>query len=430
MHAARRALLDTIGAGLAGCSTPEVEAVAAAARAWQGRGTVTVWARRERLAAPHAALVNGTAVHAREVDDFGGCGHSGAVVIPAVLAAAELAPTDGRSLLMAIIVGYEAAARVTDLAGGYAAHNAAGWHGTGTCGVFGAAAGASRILGLSPEQTAHAIALAGTYTGGIWSFIADGAMSKRLHAGKAAEGGLAAACLARAGMTGPSHVFESDWGSFTSLYGGERAAPGTLLRDLGRQFLIFRSGFKPYACCRGCHSTLDAVLQLRETHHLETTQIRHVVIRASTQTVRQLGKQNVENILDAQMSLPYSVAVALTAGRADLVHFQPPYLHDPAIGELASRVAVVADPALSPDGQPTTEIHLTDGSVLTASVEHAMGDSANPISDEALQAKFHSLATLSISPRRAERLRDLIWNMDAQGSTRGLISLLAQEEGQ
>lgn len=426
LHQAKRALLDTIGAGIAGSSTSEVEAIARATQTWQGSGPFTVWARAERLSAPHAALVNGTAVHAREVDDFGGCGHSGAVVIPAVLAAAELTHPKAIDILVAIVAGYEAAARATDLVGGYAAHNAFGWHGTGTCGVFGAAVGASRILGLSSEQTAHAIGLGGTYTGGIWSFIADGAMSKRLHAGKAAETGLVAAFLAREGMTGPSHVFESDYGSFTNLYGGERANQDALLRNFGKEFLIFRSGFKPYACCRGCHSSLDAVLQLREAHHLDAKKVHHVMIRGSEQNARQLGKQEVENILDAQMSLPYSVAVALSRGRADLEHYQSPYLEDPYLRELATRVNVIGEPTRPLGSQPTVELHLYDGRVLSATVEHAKGETSNPMSDAELEAKFLALATMNVSRERAEQIRDVVWHLDRQTTSDHLIELLAK----
>ena len=426
LHQAKRALLDTIGAGLAGASTPEVEALLRATKEWHSAGPFTVWACSERLSAPHAALVNGTAVHAREVDDFGGCGHSGGVVIPALLAAAELSHPKGLDILVAIVAGYEAAARVTDLVGSYAAHNAFGWHGTGTCGVFGAAVSASRILKLSKDQTAHAIGLAGTFTGGIWSFIADGAMSKRLHAGKAAETGLVAAFLARTGMTGPSHVFESDYGSFTTLYGGERAKPEALLKDFGKEFLIFRSGFKPYACCRGCHSSLDAVLQMKETHHLDAEHIHHVIIRGSEQTARQLGKQQVENILDAQMSLPYSIAIALRQGRADLEHYQMPYLDDRAIKELAARVTVIGEATRPLTSQPTVELHLKDGRVFSAMVENAKGETINPMSDAELEAKFISLATMNVHREHATRIRDVVWNLDRLSSIGELITLLAK----
>lgn len=344
--------------------------------------------------------------------------------MPAVLAAAESVCASGLDLLLGIVAGYEAAARVTDLVGGYAAHNAAGWHGTGTCGVFGAAASAGSLLGLSAPQMAHALGLAGTYTGGIWSFIADGAMSKRLHAGKAAETGLSAALLAREGLTGPSHVFESDWGSFASLYGGEISRPDALLSGFGQEWAIFRSGFKPYACCRGCHGVLDAVLEMRLKHDLSANEVAQVIIKGSEQTAQQLGKQDVRNVLDAQMSLPYSVAVALTAGRADLEHYQLPYLAASDILDLARRISVVADSSQPLGSQPMVELQLMGGDVLRGSVAHPKGEAANPLSDEELEDKYLSLASMTVARQRAEQIRDAIWNIDRQSSVRELIALL------
>ena len=432
MHGGKRALLDAIGAALAGCGTVEVDALTRAARAWRGAGSSTVWGTSLTLNAPHAALLNGTAVHAREVDDFGGCGHSGAVVMPAALGAAELCAAERRDisgtvLLTAIVTGYEAAARVINLAGGYPDHNAAGWHGTGTCGVFGAAAAAARVLDLDAERMTHALALAGTYTGGIWSFIADGAMSKRLHAGKAAEGGLVAALLAREDMTGPTHLFEDEWGSFTRLYAGDKADAGALTRDFGREFLIFRSGFKPYACCRGSHSSLDAVLQLRERHALSRTDVDRVTIHASEQVARQLGKQDVANILDAQMSLPYSVALALAFGRADLEHYQKPHLGDASLAALARRVTVLGEPSRPTGSEPEVELHLANGTSVSAHVPRAKGEHANPMSDAELQQKFFSLATVHIDREHATAIADMVWTLDRLESVQPLLALLRGE---
>jgi 2-methylcitrate dehydratase PrpD len=432
LHAARRALLDALGAALAGCGSEEVQGtLRACTAASQGDperpgGSVPVWGTGQTLSAAHAALVNGTAVHAREVDDFGGCGHSGAVVVPAALAAAALHDVSGTELLLAVLAGYEAANRVIRLAGGYAEHNAQGWHGTGTCGVFGAAAAAARVLRLDAEAFTHALALAGTYTGGLWCFLADGAMSKRLHAGKAAEGGTMAALLAQQGLTGPTHLFEpGTWGSFIALYApAGKADPGALLQDFGQAFRIFDSGFKPYACCRGCHGPLDALLALCEQHGLTAADVVRVTVHAPEQTARQLGKQEVANILDAQMSLPYSIAVALRFGRADLAHFQPPHLGDPALAALARKVQVVGDAARVTGSAPEVVLHLQDGKQVAATVEHAKGEHAHPLSDAELQAKFFALATLHVSRERAQQLHDLVWGLDRAASVRPLLAAL------
>lgn len=421
---ARRALLDALGAGLAGSWTDEVARLIAAATAWGGGGTTGVWGTSVHLSAPHAALVNGTATHALEVDDFGGCGHSGAVVVPSALAAAAHRGATGLELLSAIVAGYEAAARVMDLVGSYPVHNAAGWHSTGTCGTFGAATAAARILRLGPERTAHALALAGTYTGGLWCFIPDGAMSKRLHAGKAAEGGVVGAYLAAEGFTGPLHLFEPGWGSFTSLYGGAHAAPEKLLRQRGDPWLIFRSGFKPYACCRGCHSSVDVILDMRARHGVTADDVATVTIRTSEQQARQLGKQAVANMLDAQMSLPYSVAVALAHGSGDLRFFRSPHLADPALAALARRVAVVADTPGPAVAEPTVEVRLANGRTLSGKVDVAKGAADNPLSDDEIRAKFRSLATPAVSDSTASEIADFVAGIESAPTVAPLLRML------
>src|SRR5581483_1196884 len=139
-------------------------------------GASVVWGRHATLPAALAAMVNGTAAHALELDDFGGCGHSGAVVLPVVLAFAGRGGISGKDALMAILAGYDLAARTLEGSGGYRPHNDKGWHSTGTCGSFGAAAAAARLLRLDAERFADALGIAGTFTGGIWAFLADGAM--------------------------------------------------------------------------------------------------------------------------------------------------------------------------------------------------------------------------------------------------------------
>jgi len=145
-----------------------------------------------------------------------------------VLASLEDGADAGRRVLEAMIVGYDVALRVLEAAGGYRAHNGQGWHSTGTCGSFGAAAAAARALGLDAERTAWALGLAGSFTGGTWAFLDDGSMSKRYHPGRAAETGVLAAALARAGFTGPTRVFEAEWGGFLKTYAAGRARPAAL----------------------------------------------------------------------------------------------------------------------------------------------------------------------------------------------------------
>ena len=413
IHAAKRALLDTLGAALAGVNTEEATLLRKAIREWGKGGAYNVWGTGEYYSAADAALANGTAAHAREVDDFGGCGHSGAVVIPAVLAAGQSANATGKDVLAGILAGYEVAVRVMDALGGYRAHNSRGWHSTGTAGVFGAAVGAGRALRLTPEKMAWALGLAGTYTGGIWAFIADGAMSKRLHAGKAAQGGLVAALLAKQGFTGPLAIFEDTWGSYLNVYADEMSNRDALVAGLGKEWDgIFRSGFKPYACCRGIHSSLDAVFWMKKEWGIKADDVEVVVVRGTQQTVRQLGKIEVDTILDAQFSLPYSMALAFVVGKAGLTEYEAPFLRDASLSAFARKVSVIADETLMQNSEPVVEVRLHSGKVITKSVQIPKGDSRNPISDEDLIDKFMLLGQRCLTTEKLMDIKQLVWTIE------------------
>jgi 2-methylcitrate dehydratase PrpD len=217
---ARRILLDTLGCALHGSTTPEAKALARARADLGGSGPCTVWGTRGGAPPQAAALLNGAHAHMRELDDIGGGGHAGACQVPAVLAAAELAGGDGRDVLLGLVAGHEITSRLTDAAS-YDVMTLRGWHTTGVYGSLGAAVAAARALRLDASRTAHALGLAGSYTGGTWAFMADGAMSKRVHPGRSAEIGLTAAVLARRGVTGPREVLDAPWGGLFATY-----APG------------------------------------------------------------------------------------------------------------------------------------------------------------------------------------------------------------
>lgn len=196
---AKRHILDTFGATLAGSNSPIALAVQQTVLAEGCAPAASVWGGSLATSPRNAAWLNGIAAHMYELDDTGGCDHSGAVVLPAVMAVLLLCPADvtGRELITAVVLGYEIGRRVLEACGGYAPHNEAGWHSTSTCGVFGAAAAVASLLKLDQNQTVQALGIAASFSGGLWGFIHDGSQSKKLHAGRAAEGGVLAAMLAR-----------------------------------------------------------------------------------------------------------------------------------------------------------------------------------------------------------------------------------------
>lgn len=425
---AKRFLIDTLAAGIAGAGTDVAEITLRAVQtSLEGAaGSSVLWARSETLPAPQAALVNGTASHALELDDFGGCGHSGAVVIPAVCALAGRGGVSGKEALTAIIAGYDIAARVLEGAGGYRPHNDLGWHSSGTCGSFGAAAGAAKVLKLDREPFADALGIAGSFTGGIWAFLADGAMTKRFHPGKASENGLSAALLAQAGMSGPRQVLEAQWGGFFSTYARGIATPEATLKGLGTEFRITRSGMKPYACCRGLHATLDALFELMRETGAKSTAVREMIVHGNEQNRVQFDRPEIANLLDAQFSFQYALAVGAVSGRATLDQFSPFRDGEPEVKRLMSVTRVVADRTMKPGEYPPLEIRFTDGRTLERHIPFAKGAPENPLSDEELRRKVVSQIEPVLGSARCEELLACVRSLDTVADCSELTQLLVR----
>jgi 2-methylcitrate dehydratase PrpD len=343
---ARCALLDTVGCGVYGFNTPWANMLLSWARAG-GSGECTVWGEANAsLRAADAALVNGTASHAFELDDYHNAKlHPGAVVVPAAMAMAERLAANGERLVTAIAAGYEVMIR-TSLALNPSATRLRGWHLTGVCGPFGAAAACASLLGLNEEQTAWALGLAGTQGAGVWAFNADGTMSKRLHAGKAAHSGVLAAELAALGFTGPTQIYEyEDGGVLKAFSDASDAAP--LTKDLGVTYQLDSTSIKPYSCCGSTHSYIDAALELRRRIGAPWDARRLVKIGLSKVVDVQCGFAYApSSALNAQMSLRYVIAAALTDGQVLPPQFTGERFTDPTLAALAGSFELVPDPKL------------------------------------------------------------------------------------
>lgn len=432
--AAKRFLLDTLAAGIAGANTPVATAArdamvfplesASGSTSGGSSGTSVVWGTPARLPAAQAALVNGTAAHALELDDFDGCGHSGAVVIPAVCAMADRVGGSGQDVLTAIVAGYDVASRVLEGAGGYRSHNDRGWHSTGTCGSFGASAAVARMLALEPARFAHALGIAGTFTGGIWAFLEDGAMTKRLHPGKASETGVTAALLAKAGMTGPRFVLDATWGGFFSTYAGTAATPDATIADLGSDFRILASGIKPYACCRGMHGCIDSLLDTMASGMFDREAIERLIVHGDARIGRQFGRQRIGTLLDAQFSLPYVLAVAADGGRATLDQFVPLRHEEPTIRDFMAVVEIADDRSLAAGENPELDIRLRDGRRFSHRTATGRGGAGRPLSDAEIVAKAESLMTPLLGDAKAREIVALVQAFERADAARRLTALL------
>ena len=404
-----KAFIDAIGCGLFGLMTPWGKIIHGFAVEQAGPEEASVWAGGGRkLSAMNAALAAGAAVHSFDFDDHSRAKiHPGAVVIPAALALGERERISGEKLLTAITAGYETMIRVS-LAANPGSSRMRGWHLTGTCGTFAAAAAASVILDLDAETTASALGLAGTQSAGLWAFNADGAMSKRLHPGRAAQSGIMAALLARRGFHGPRFILEAEDGGFLAATSDD-VRIGEVTRGLGREWRTEGVCFKPYACCGSNHSSIDAAMEIMAEHGLQPDDVDHVVAGVSKVVETQTGfVYQPTTVLNAQMSLRYDIAVAMIDRSAYLEQFTEARIKERQVCELASRVRVEIDPemdAVYPElyaGKVT--IVTRQGRRITKRVDYSKGMPENAMSKHEIEAKFRSLATAAIGEAQAAKL--------------------------
>ena len=428
LQAARLCLLDTLGVGLYGGTQPEAEAILRAA-VRLGRGEAPVWGREEKLEAGMAAMVCGALCHLRELDDVHyAILHTGCVCVPAALTAA-LEGADLGQLLRALVKGTEAMARIS-LGMDYMEHRERGWHGTATCGAFGAAAAVGALLGLDAEQMADALGTAGSRTGGTWAFSADGAMSKRLHPGLAARDGLLAAYLAREGIPGPRYVLEAEDGGFFRLFAPEWDVERMLAA--GECPEIEHVEFKWFASCKSVHSPITAALELHSRHpERRPEDVAGVRVEVNYSALSMAGHPYTEDsVVSAQISIPHGVALGLLgrSGRAE--DYTLDSLKDPAVRALADLVRVEESEEFN---RVRHEQHLSgarvtvewkDGTRDSAVVTRPKGALGNPLSREDVVEKYSSLAAAALGRERAQELRELVLEGAEETPVARLLRLL------
>ena len=404
--------LDYLGVAVRGSLSESSRPVYALSNDLGAGGSATLLGRGEPTAFPYAALANGTAAHSLELDDTHQAGsiHLGVSVFSAALAVAEHLGASGPAFLTAGVAGFEVAARLA-MAVRPADHYARGFHPTATCGTFGATVAAAKLLGLDAVQCASALGIAGSQAAGSMEFLADGAWTKRLHPGWAAFSGIHAALLARNGFVGPRTVIEGRDG-FLKAY-GIAPEPRKIEAGLGEDFQILHTAVKPHACCRYTQAPIDAVLALVHEHAVTPDQVERVTIgmlETGIPVICEPADRKVRpaNVVEAQFSLPFGVAVALVKRRAGLHEFSDTMLHDAEIQRLMPKVGYVHDPALEtnyPKEWPAwARITLCDRGEVFAQVRYPKGDPDNPLSWDELVAKYTELATAVWPAERAARV--------------------------
>ena len=405
--------LDWIASAFAGLSQPPTQIMLSLAKDMKGSLEATIIPTNSRHLSLVASLVNGASSHVREMDDLHKQSilHPAASVLPAVFAAGEKAHVSGRDLILGILTGYETGIRAA-LAAGKSHYEY--WHTTATCGTFGAAAGAAKVLGLEMEPFVWALGSAGTQSSGLWEFLTEGAMSKQLHPGKSSMNGLLAALLAQKGFTGSSRIFEGEKGFLRAT--SEDYDFNILTDGLGENFHTARNSLKYYASCGHTHSSIEAALKVWKDIELNITAIRSITVYLYQGALDLLEKVEARTPYLGKFNIPFCVATALYFGHVDLDDFTDERLKKPEILRLMSIISLKDDPEFTrlypKKWTSRVQIELENGKRYEGYCEYPKGDPENPLSEKELIEKFKKLCENIIKDDEKERIIDSVLNLE------------------
>jgi 2-methylcitrate dehydratase PrpD len=428
---AKTLVLDLFGSIIYSSKMEWSQKVVNLVRGFGSKGKSTVIPSGLKTSPPAAALANGTMGHGFELDDVhdGGMHHPGAVVIPAALAAGEEQSVDGPQFLLAVVMGYEAMCRI-GMAVGAKNHNLRGFHATGTCGPFGAAVAAGKILGLTKQSLLDALGIAGSFSSGVLEFSQEssdaGGMIKRLHAGRGSEGGLTAALLARDGFRGPSDIIGGRYG-FCRVY-SDQPKIDLMNRGLGSDYEILNVGIKPYACCALVHPIIDGITFLQEKYKLKEEEVEGIQIGCAQNLVDHNAIYEIDSIMAAQYSAPYGAALAFTGGARDPNNFNKEASTKKGVQEILRKTKLFKDdeidkafPALQ---GVKVRVRLKDGRKIDHEVVHAKGRPKNPMSFEEVCDKFQALTQDRMDSKTRGQVIERIKTLDVIPNISELTNLL------
>jgi 2-methylcitrate dehydratase PrpD len=408
-------------------STPSM--IAAIGRLGLDAGDCSVIGDGRRYAPTAAALANGTLAHSLDFDDTHAAGslHSSAPIVPAALAAAEMTGASGKDLIAACVAGYEVQIRLA-LALNPSDHYDRGFHPTATCGVFGAAAAAAKLLGLDVSRVEHAFGLALSQAAGSMQFLADGAWTKRSHVGQAASNGLICATLAAEGFKGPAEAIEGKWGFLAAYAPNPDESKATA--GLGSHWETLRLAVKPYPSCRYSHAAMDGLIDLQRAHGFTADDVEEVEIGLPETGYKIIGepaaaKVSPTSVVEGQFSMPFCAAVALREGGLAWDDYAR-YIDDSDTAALCKRVETVVDPraqAAFPANMAAAVRVRTRDSEYRTFVEVPKGEPDNFMSQAEFKSKFDGLCAPYLDDNRRTRLADALLALEDANSVTAICSL-------
>ena len=422
-------ILDTVGIIIRARHDAESTSslVSAIEKLEMANGSCQVFSDNKSYSPSAAALLNGTLAHSLDFDDTHAEAslHSSAPILAAALAAAEMNKSSGQQLITACVVGYEIQIRL-GLAGGSSSHYKKGFHPTATCGIFGAAAAAGYLIGLTKEQYISAFGIALSQSAGSMQFLTDGAWTKRSHVGQAAQNGLSCAIMAAEGFKGPSKAFEGQWGYFQSYASGgdmEKAIDG-----LGKKFETLNLGVKPYPSCRYSHAAIDGIIELKNELGFSTAELDDIDIGLSETALNIIGyplsdKQNPKSVVDGQFSMPFCAAVTVKSGGLKWDDYKN-HLNDSDTLSLCNKIKVSPDTDAEeccPEYMSAKVKVVVKGKKYEKFVKIPKGEPENFMEDSEFISKFRSLTEPYLSNERIDQLTSSMLKLDQSNNINSIF---------
>jgi len=422
--------LDGLGVCLHGTTLPWTRMVRDVALAEGGNPIAALWGHGQRTALTTAVLVNSTAGHAFEMDDIHkeSILHPNSLAVPVALALAEADPTrSGRDIATALVAGYEVGIRIGNAATMALFLN--GFHPQGTTGAFVAAATAGRLLALDPTQMQNALGIAGSLGAGLMA-AQEGAMVKRLHCGRAAQGGLHAALLAQKGFTGIADVVEAGYGGFLSAL-ARTPNPARLTQDLGADWEAAKVGFKMYPNVTSIHAALDALRAILVEASLSHHQIESIEVGCGHMTfVHTAWTYQPAGVTAAQMNMYYGLAVMALRGDVSVTDYTQDKIADPAVLAFIPRIRIFVDSALEAMGPAFRHaarltVRTRDGREFKREILHRRGSPESPVGRAAIERKFELNVGALLAPDAIDRLKRLAADLEHQANAVEIVRILA-----
>jgi len=430
--ATKKEILDLLGVALGGVSQPGATHIRDLVKEWGGREESSIIGSRQKVPAPNAAQANATMAHALDFDDVHEAAvmHPGIASVPVAIAVAESTGNlSGGELITSVALGVDMMCRLALATTPGKNPIDLGWHLTSLFGYMGSAATAARIMGLPEDKIVDAIGIGYHQCAGNGQCVKDGALTKRLGPGFAVRGGIMAAQLAKAGVTGSKNSFEGEWGFYRQYMGGDYSRE-ILTADLGKRFEGINVAIKPYPCCRGIHPAIDAGLALAIEDNIRSEDIGEIVLAVTEAHMSLLcqpedAKRSPRSPVDAQFSIPWGVASAIAGRSVGLDDFTESAIKNRKVLDLTGKMRLELEDTLSKPGPDPTRVRVItrDKRVFERVVYTPLGSLDRPMTFEDCTRKFADCAK-NLEPGRVERIIELIEKLERLKDIREIIRLL------